>query len=202
MLRLRPGPAFLLGVVVAVVLAGCEAVPQVAGGWNGQRAALEALDEWQLRGRVNVRRSDESHTLRILWRHEHRDYDIRLWGAFNAGNTSIKGDPGGVRLESGGEMHVASRPEELVFQRLGHELPVSQLEYWIRGLPAPPGDAELRFGELGELRELEQGGWLVQYADQRQYGELRLPGTVDVSRQADAVRLRFIGLHWTISERR
>ena len=184
------------------LLAACASAPPVAetGDWLRQRESLEALDAWQFRGRVNVRYENESHTPRILWRQQNRNYNIRLWGSFNTGNTRITGDPDGVILESDGEVLSAETPEDLILQQLGYELPVSHLEYWIRGLPAPGGEAALLFNERDQLAGIQQEGWSVSYPDPRQYGEISLPGEMEVLRSADDVRLRFVGLRWTIGE--
>ena len=45
-----------------------------------------------------------------------------------------------------------------------------------------------------------QDGWTVNYPDPRQYGELTLPRRVDVTRPLDDVRLRFVGLSWTLDQ--
>lgn len=184
------------------LLAACASAPPVAetGDWPRQRESLEALDAWQFRGRVNVRYENESHTPRILWRQQNRNYDIRLWGSFNAGNTRITGDSDGVILEADGEVLSAETPEDLILEQLGYELPVSHLEYWIRGLPAPGGEAALLFNERDQLAGIQQEGWSVSYPDPRQYGEISLPGEMEVLRSADDVRLRFVGLRWTIGE--
>lgn len=187
---------------LAALLAACASAPPATetGDWPRQRESLEALEEWQFRGRVNVRYENESHTPRILWRQQQRNYNIRLWGSFNAGNTLITGDPNGVMLEADGEVLTAATPEDLILERLGYELPVSHLEYWIRGLPAPGGEADLLFNQRDQLAEIRQQGWSVSYPDPRQYGEFSLPGEIEVLRSADDVRLRFVGLRWTIGE--
>ena len=197
-LWLRPAAAAAL----AALLAACASAPPAVetGDWPRQRESLEALDAWQFRGRVNVRYDNESHTPRILWRQRQRDYDIRLWGSFNAGNTLITGDSNGVMLEADGQVLTAATPEDLILEQLGYELPVSHLEYWIRGLPAPGGDADLRFNERDQLAEIRQRGWSVSYPDPRRYGELSLPGEIEVLRSAADVKLRFVGLRWTLGE--
>ncbi len=197
-LRLLRSVGFL--ALLAGLPAGCANAPRAleGGDWNRQREGLAALEQWQLRGRVNVRYDNESHTPRILWRQRQRNYNIRLWGSFNAGNTLISGGPDGVSLESDGEVLTAATPENLILEQLGYELPVSRLEYWVRGLPAPAGDVELDFNDANQLRTLRQDGWSVQYDDPRRYGELSLPGAIELSRAADDVRLRFVGLRWIV----
>lgn len=190
------------GLAICLLLAGCQSMAPPAGenpSWVRQRAQLLNLQEWQLRGRVNVRYYDESHTPRIQWQQNQEQYHIRLWGTFNAGNTEIEGRPGRVTLEQDGEVLSAESPEDLILDQLGYELPVSHLEYWIKGVPAPAGEAQLAFNELNQLTSLQQDGWSVSYSDMRQYQQLSLPRRVDVSREAGDVRLRFVGLDWTVA---
>ena len=158
---------------------------------------LQELDSWELRGRVNVRYDNESHTPRIIWLQQNVDYNIRLWGTFNAGATEIVGRPGFVTMENDGQTLSANSPEDLILEQLGYELPVSQLNYWIKGLPAPDSEAQLLFNELNQLTTIQQADWTINLSDMRQYGALNLPRRVELTRPRNDIRLRFIGLNWT-----
>ena len=196
-------PALLPMLLPVLLFTACQSVAPPAGenpSWTRQRAQLLDMQQWQLRGRVNVRYYDESHTPRIQWQQNEEQYHIRLWGTFNAGNTEIEGRPGRVTLEQDGEVLSAESPEDLILEQLGYELPVSHLEYWIKGVPAPSGEAQLAFNELNQLVSLEQDGWSVLYSDMRRYQQFSLPRRVDVSRQAGDVRLRFVGLDWNLEQ--
>ncbi|MFK7865340.1 MAG: lipoprotein insertase outer membrane protein LolB [Pseudohongiellaceae bacterium] len=190
---------FLLLLTCGLAACGSLAPPAtVNSDWERQRLALNNLDSWQLRGRVNVRYNNESNTPRIQWMQQNVEYHIRLWGTFNAGNTVIVGRPGFVTLEQGGDVLTANSPEELILQQLGYELPVSYLEHWVKGIPAPDSEANLTFNELNQLLELAQDGWTVSYSDMRQYGDLSLPRKVTVTRPENDIRLRFVGLNWQL----
>ena len=149
-------------------------------------------------GRVNIRYDNESHTPRIRWAQQKLEYQIRLWGTFNAGNTLIVGRPGYVTMQQNGDVLTAASPEDLILQQLGYELPVSFLEYWIKGMPAPNTPADLTFNELNQLTKLSQFGWSVSYTDPRQYGAISLPRRVELTRPQNDIRLRFIGLNWDL----
>jgi outer membrane lipoprotein LolB len=164
------------------------------------RDLLEQLQDWQLGGRVNVRYEDESHTPSIQWQQQKLDYQIQLWGTFNAGHTSIVGRPGHVTLQQDGEVLSATSPEELILRQLGYELPVSYLEYWIKGIPAPQSRADLSFNTLNQLTGLSQDGWTVSYPDPRQYGALTLPRRVELTRARNDIRLLFFRLNWTLDQ--
>ncbi len=193
---LRPLAYTLSGLIL--ISCGSTA-PPADGPWAIQQAQLEQMDNWQMRGRINVVYNDESHTPRVLWRQAEGEYQIRLWGTFNAGATNIWGQPGMVSLEQDGRISTARRPEDLILEHVGYEFPVSNLEYWIRGIPAPDRRARMDFTDKGALREMEQSGWTVSYSDLRQYGNISLPREVDVTRKEDNVRLRFFGLNWSLA---
>jgi outer membrane lipoprotein LolB len=193
----------LPGISMLILLGDCSSLaPRAVENivWDQQRVLLENLNDWQLGGRVNVRYEGESHTPRIRWQQLDSEYNIRLWGTFNAGNTRIIGRPGNVTMEHDGDVRTANSPENLILQQLGYELPVSYLEFWIRGLPAPKSNADLTFNELNQLSQMFQDGWTIVYPDPRQYGSLTLPRRVDVSRPENDILLRFIGLNWTLAE--
>lgn len=184
-----------------ILLNACSSIAppaQLNSDWLKQRSSLEKLDSWQLRGRVNVRYNDESNTPRILWMQQNVEYHITLWGTFNAGRTVIVGRPDFVTLEQGGDVLTATSSEDLILQQLGYELPVSYLEYWIKGLPAPGSKADLNFNELNQLEVLVQDGWTISYSDLRLYGDLSLPRRVEVTRPKNDIRLRFVGLNWQL----
>ncbi len=201
--RLPAQPAVAGFLLLTVFLSACSSIAPPAeenSDWARQRNQLQGLDTWELQGRVNVRYDNESHTPRIQWRQQSSEYRIRLWGTFNAGNTLIVGRPNYVTLENDGEILSASSPEELILDQLGYELPVSELNYWIKGLPAPNSEAQLSFNELNQLTTIQQAEWTIDLSDMRQYGSLSLPRRVELTRPRNDIRLRFIGLNWTADD--
>lgn len=188
--------------VIALILQGCAIAPPAAQNpdWSALQDKLQQLKSWQLRGRVNIRYEGESYTPRLRWQQASSDYEIRLWGTFNAGNTLIKGNPDGVSLETDGRTSNARTPERLILNELGYEFPVSSLVYWIKGQPAPAPRPQISFDELNQLEEIQQDGWTIRYPDPRQYGELSLPRRIEVSRSEQDIRLVFVGLSWTLTE--
>ena len=192
----------VLLLATTLVLA-CTTVPPPAkdnSDWAHQREQLQNFDSWRLRGRVNVRYDNESHTPSINWLQQNVDYRIRLWGTLNVGSTLIVGSPDNVTLENSGETKSASSPEELILGQLGYELPLSQLNYWIKGLPSPDSEFQLSFNELNQLTTIEQADWTINLSDMRQYGPISLPRDVVLTRPRNGIRLHFFRLSWTADE--
>ena len=195
-------PVLVLAWLSAVLLGCGTTAPAVIENtdWVAHRQQMEALDSWQLQGRVNVRYDNESHTPRIRWMQQSLEYHIRLWGTFNAGNTTIIGRPGFVILEQGNQTRRAASAEDLILQQLGYELPVSNLNYWIKGLPVPALESTQEFNELNLLSTLVQDGWTIHYSDYRQYQQLSLPGEIELLRTENDIRLRFLRLSWALED--
>ena len=187
-------------ILLTLMLSNCsiDVFDEVDLSWQEQRALLEQSRNWQLRGRVNVRYQDESHTPRIQWQQQDDNYRIRLWGTFNAGNTIIAGKPNLVTMEHDGKIIKAANPENLILENLGYELPVSHLEFWIRGLPSPDSDSELEFSKSNRLLMIKQDGWEVSYPEVHRFDGLTLPRRVEITRVSNDIQLLFVGLSWML----
>ena len=65
-------------------------------------------------------------------------------------------------------------------QQLGWRLPLSNLFYWMRGLPAP-GNYQADFDRYGHLTLLSQMGWQVHYANYVSVGSVDLPQILELT---------------------
>jgi len=187
--------------LVCLLLAGCAAAPRmdapVNQDWQARRALLESLTLWEFTGRIGVRDDRESHSSRIRWQQQGDRYVINLWGTLNAGATQITGRPGEVILQQEGKTPLtAATAEDLVYDQLGYELPVAQLSFWIKGMPAPGANSAPSFNTEHHLISLEQDGWLVQYLGYTNYATESLPTRIRIEKPP--LRLDFVRLDWTL----
>lgn len=165
--------------------------------WQARRNVLAAITTWEFTGRIGVRDDKEAHSSRIRWQQQDEDYVINLWGTLNAGATEITGSPSLVTLQQEGKAPlVAATPEGLVYEQLGYDLPVTQLRYWIKGIPAPDSVGAPSFNEENHLIALEQDGWTVQYLAYTNYDTESLPTRIRIEKAP--LRLDFVRLDWTL----
>lgn len=198
---MRLSRTFFSTSLVCLLLAGCATAPRmdapVNEDWQARHALLEALTLWEFTGRIGVRDDKESHSSRIRWQQQGERYVINLWGTLNAGATEITGRPGEVVLEQEGKAPLtAATAEDLVYDQLGYELPVAQLRYWIKGMPAPTGQSSPSFNAEHHLIALEQDGWVVQYLGYTNYATESLPTRIRIEKPP--LRLDFVRLDWTL----
>ena len=185
------------------LLTGCLSAPRmddpVIREWENRRAWLSALDTWTFTGSIHVRDASDSHSSRIRWQQMQQYYQINLWGTFNVGATQIDGGPDAVRIAQQGEDPVITdSPEALLFEQLGYELPVTELNFWIKGIPAPGRASDLRFGDNNQLVHFSQAGWQIDYLGYTNFGDATLPNRIRI--QKEPLRLDLTRLTWTLPD--
>ena len=136
----KPHPSLL--AVVALLVSGCAALapepPPPELDWKARSEHLARLDCWELSAKMGIRSGDEAHGVVVEWIQSGSNYEIDLYGPLGVGSASIAGRPGWVTMQvSSNRMMVGRDPEALVEQEFGWKLPLSNLVYWVRGLPAP-----------------------------------------------------------------
>lgn len=177
---------------------------QPPAGWADRSEQLNRFDHWQLMGKLAVRQPSDSGTAVINhWIQNGQAYDIALSSSFlGMGSTTLKGTPGFIELTlSNGDSYRSAEPEDLVEAATGWNLPLNQLTWWIRGLPAPEGDFRLLFDSDKQLAIIRQSGWEIRYDRWKQF----LPDTPLLPARITALkgekRVRMAISTWTRTEK-
>ena len=165
---------------------------------------LATLNHWQLSGKLGIRAPSDSGSASLQWQQEGRRYRIDLSGPLGQKRMLINGRPGRVTLEQAGQKtRSATSAEALIAQVANWNLPVTQLSYWVRGLPSPstPID-ELLKNDQGLITQLQQGGWQINYYGYSEYifngQSLPLPQKI-IAQYAD-LRLTLIARSWQLED--
>ena len=173
---------FALGLIFAF-LSGCAGIGKHeavegqgnAAQWAEHKARVAALDGWQIGGKVGIRAPRDSGSGSLFWLQRQDYYDIRLSGPLGRGAARLTGRPGSVQLESSEGRFSAESPEALLARQVGWQLPVSNLLWWIRGLPAPDSKSRVSLDAQSHLAQLEQDGWKIEYTRYGDFDGYMLP---------------------------
>ena len=163
---------------------------------------LQAIGDWQLTGKLGIRTADDSGSASVKWVQQTAHYQINLSGPLGQKSMIITGTPEKVRLEQTGEPAQEARTAEaLIKKSVGWTLPVTQLAYWVRGVPAPKlRITRLQQNENGLLDQLAQGDWKITYSNYRDQtfngAILPLPGKITAEYQD--VRLVLVIRTWQL----
>lgn len=183
-----------------VIAAGCATAPPAGNGtaWPARRAELQSLDQWALRGRVAVAAGSDGFSGGLDWRQQGPRAEVALRGPVGGPGYAIRvdGDEFSV-TDRGGETFAGDEARALLAERLGAELPVAQLRYWLTGVPAPEVPARETLGPDARLAEFEQSGWRIRYGGFRAAGALSLPARLELT--AAGIRLRIVVSDWQLA---
>lgn len=168
--------------------------------WEIQRQNKMKLPTWRLQGRLGVRVPGESGTLSIDWQQDALDYVIYLDGPLGQSLAKVDGKSDIVSLEASGEVYTGSSPEQLLYNVIGWDLPVSHLRYWVLGLPDPVLPYDVLLDDAGNPQTLEQNGWTIEYQQFRQQNNLPMPRRVKARR--GSIQLTLAARTWFFPSKR
>jgi len=149
--RSMTAAARLLPLLCALVLAACAPLRLREGdatlaAQQSREAAVLAQTRWQFSGRIAVSNGDDGGNADVEWQQNGKDYDLRLRAPVSGKNWRLHGDAQSAVLEGVREQPLrGANAAELLAREANWQLPVEELEYWVRGLRAPGGRAELTF---------------------------------------------------------
>lgn len=156
-------------IVTAVsLLAACSGLdttkpPAKTSSWESHQAELKELHSWELSGKIGIKTPDSSNSASLKWLQKQQNYQIDIRGPWGQGGASIFGQPGKVVIDVAGEgTFEGPDPEFILYQQLGWELPISDIYWWIRGLPAPNKQFKHALQD-NRLKLLQQNGWEIEY---------------------------------------
>lgn len=155
-----------------------------------RESAILAQADWQLTGRIAVSNGDDGGNADVEWVQQGGRYDLRLRAPISGKNWRLHGDADSATLEGVREQALTgANAAELLAREANWQLPVAELEYWVRGLRAPKGKAELVFDEAQRPARLLQSGWTIEYRDYFTGHEPALPRKVFATKGKQRVRL-------------
>lgn len=165
----------ILIVFVVCLLSGCISmrVPETTNSYQVESAQsrqmkLQKMTHWHTSGAFSIQYQKKSDIANFGWLQSALNrYDIKISSALALYQLKIIGNKQSVALIKNGSQPIyAKTPEALLQKTVGWYLPITPLQYWYRGLPAPKsfGSYQTTFDRYGHLLTLQQAGWFVRYA--------------------------------------
>jgi outer membrane lipoprotein LolB len=135
--------------------------------WNTREHQLSTINSWTLRGKMGVKTGSKGGSATLKWRYTRDTQDIELYGPFGGGRVLITVDRSGAELrDTKGRVIHGKTASEVLYTRLGWQVPFDYLSDWARGLPGE-GASDLKWDNKGRLVHLIKDNWKVEYLDYR-----------------------------------
>lgn len=172
----------LTTAALLLLMAGCSNTPQAPEPMP-RTEGNAAITAWRLSGKLGLRSEGQAHSAYLNWQQCGDNYRIRVSGPLGQGAASLTGNSHRATLRSRDGEISANNAEQLLEQQLGWSIPVAELLYWLRGIPAPKQDYQL----IDE--QLLQAGWQLNYQRWQQVDQYQLPAKMTATHPRAKVTL-------------
>ncbi|RKZ48978.1 MAG: outer membrane lipoprotein LolB [Candidatus Parabeggiatoa sp. nov. 3] len=182
---------FLL--ILVVFLSACVSLPKLPP------LPASQLDAWRLKGRIAISSDSENWTASVYWQQQGSTYQLRLNMPLGQGALLLEGDEKEVIMRTAdNKTYKAANADALMADVLKLDMPVTDLRFWIRGIPAPQSAPDrYLLNDKKQLRHLQQDGWFITYLHYVNVEGIALPKKMFLENQSIKVKIAI--LEWAIN---
>jgi outer membrane lipoprotein LolB len=187
-----------LTLIFCCALAACattRSVPPPTTPWQQRLGALQSAGDWQLDGRAAVALGTQGWQATLSWHQAERSAEVHLAGPFGIGALVLKQTADGLSLNGAPPSDAVAA---LVKEKLGFDLPIDNLHYWLLGVPNPAVGFDLSRNDQDRAKVLSQSGWSIAYDRYMPVAGDLLPARVILT--SGEVRVRIVIDHWDWSK--
>ncbi|PIZ04756.1 MAG: outer membrane lipoprotein LolB [Gammaproteobacteria bacterium CG_4_10_14_0_8_um_filter_38_16] len=190
----------IITIGTAFLLSGCATLKAPRSSWAFEKkspavrqAALAKIKFWMIDGAFGIKRIGYQPVIaNYRWQQFNQGYRIHIVSSLGLYSAEIYRAKNKVTLwKNGTHAMTAHTPEGLMHKALGWSLPLSELTYWIRDMPAPQkqGTYKVRYDDFGHLTALQQDGWTLHYGSFITKDDIDLPQAIVMERYNMSVKI-------------
>jgi outer membrane lipoprotein LolB len=184
----------LIGCCALAACATTRTVPP-STKWEQRAGELQSASDWQLDGRAAVALGTQGWQATLNWQQADNSAEVHLSGPFGIGALVLRQTPEGLSQNG-------APPSDAVLsqvqEKLGFDLPIENLRYWLLGVPNPKSTFDLSRNDQDRAKVLSQAGWSIAYDRYMPVAGDLLPARLVMT--AGDVRVRIVIDHWNWSK--
>lgn len=167
---------------------------------------LQQLDRWKISAKVSVdRRGQHYSTAYLNWLEKSNEYQIDLTSPMGIGQLNIIYNGQNViatvtQPNGQSKRYNVKNIDDFINKLSGLALPVSQLQYWIKGVPDPHHNhSEAQYDANHNLTGLKQQDWKIEWDRFKPQEGLQLPHKIKATQQrGGALKVTLIIANWEL----
>lgn len=162
-----------------------------------RKAETATVSAWEIRGAMAAKSKSKGWSATMNWvQHGPSSYQIRLMGPLGSGAVVVNRSGGVVTFKDGPKTSTSSNADELLLKQTGIRLPVNNLYYWVRGLPAPGGIQSEKHDQFNHLVQLKQSGYTIDFTKYTSVKGIDLPSMIRL--EGNGVMVKVVIKNWTV----
>ncbi|MCP0913941.1 MULTISPECIES: lipoprotein insertase outer membrane protein LolB [Legionella] len=162
-----------------------------------RKTQTDTVSSWVISGAMAAKNKNKAWSASLNWRQQGMNkYQIRLFGPLGGGTVIIEKEGGAITYKDGPKTITSQNADDLLQQQTGIRLPVNNLYYWVRGLPAPGPVQASKYDEYNHLISLQQAGYHINYESYTSVNKIDLPSKIRL--QGNGVSIKLIIKQWSV----
>lgn len=162
-----------------------------------RKAQTDTVSSWEISGAMAARNKSKGWTASLNWLQQgSNSYQIRLFGPLGSGTVMIDKKGGVVTYRDGPKTVTSGNADNLLKKETGIALPVNNLYYWVRGIPAPGAVQSEVHDKYNHLTLLKQNGYTIEYPSYTSVGKADLPSQIKL--QGNGVFIKVVIKKWKV----
>lgn len=155
-----------------------------------RKAKTNTVSSFTISGAMAAKNKNKGWSASLNWAQQGvNSYQIRLMGPLGGGTVLIDRHGGLVSYKEGAKTYTSSNADELLQKHTGIRLPVNNLYYWVRGLPAPGKVDSSKQDQYNHLSQLKQSGYTIDYPRYTSVNGIDLPSMIRLQGQGASIKL-------------
>ncbi|WP_040535985.1 lipoprotein insertase outer membrane protein LolB [Legionella drancourtii] len=162
-----------------------------------RKERTKTISSWEIRGAIAAKNKSKGWSAVMNWvQNGPNSYHLRLMGPLGAGTVLINKSGNTVTYQDGPKKISATNADELLQKQTGIRLPVNNLYYWVRGLPAPGKVNSEQHDQYNHLVQLKQSGYAITFGNFTSVKGADLPGIIRL--EGNGVMIKVIIKNWSV----
>ena len=163
---------------------------QIESKSDHSKQQAKTLNHWEITGAIAAHNAKKGWTASFHWIQHHQDeYQIRLFGPLGGGTVLIEHQNGLTTYQDGPQVNTSHNADNLLKQKTGIALPVDNLYYWVRGLPAPGPIQSIKYDTFHRLHSFQQAGYTIEYPKIQTVNHIDLPKQIKLQNKGVSIKV-------------
>lgn len=155
------------------------------------------ITAWELSGAIAAKNKKKGWTAVVNWSQQGPEhYQMHLYGPLGGGSVIIEKHGALVTFRDGSKKGSSRNADELLQAKTGVRLPVKNLYYWIRGIPAPGAVQASQYDANHYLTAFKQAGYTITYPSYTLVNGIHLPNKIRLN--GNGLLIKLVIKRWKI----
>jgi len=188
---------FLRASILLFVLfvSACSSLIQPPSATKNLPADITQLDSWTVRGKVLIKTDTENLSGYFYWKKQQSTTSFSLNTFIGTNILTLTTENNLSTLEFDGKVYQDTNPSRLILRTTGIQLPLENLELWIRGQLSGSEKQIVKSGK--QIKQFnyftKQTTWHVKYAKYQKQNIYTLPMTINLTSKQTKLKLAVSG---------